>query len=180
MEAIKLTVEQVCEAYKNNNVNEKRIAGMNEKFTTVPDKFTVYELIFVDVKVDGDVKKNVPAFRIGETAKDYVLIGQLRAQHTDKTEATQITKDNGNKDKWLVVNNKYVNKFAENRSEAEFVAFCIGKTFKLRADDDTNYRVFSGKFDKETNKVSFYDTAKEALEMGVKPKSYRSYRIVED
>ena len=145
---------------------------MNDKFTVVPDNFVAKELIFVDITVNGKENKNIPAFRIGEDKTKYVLVGQIRSQYTDKKSASKITKEGANKDKFLVVNNRYVNDFVEGLSEAEAVSYCLGKSFKAAKAKD--YQVYQPEY--IDGKPVYADTEAKAIE-GIKPKSYRALTI---
>lgn len=171
-EIISLSPEEVVAAYKAANVNPNRVKTMNDKFTVVPDNFTVKELIFVDITVNGKENKNVPALRIGEDNTKYVLVGQIRSQYTDKKTASKISKEGDNKGKFLVVNNRYVNEFVEGLSEAEAVSYCIGKSFKASKAKD--YPVYQPEY--KDGKPVYADTEAEAL-TGIKPKSYRSLTV---
>lgn len=172
-ELIILSPEQVVKAYTENGVNPNRIKNMEQKFVTIPDQFTAKELIFVELTVGDKTLKSVPAFRYGDEKSKHVLVGQLRGQYTDKKEASLIKKDGANFGRYLVVNNKFVNDFAEGLSEAEFVSYCLGKNFKATKAKD--FPVYSGKF--VGDKVEFHLTAAEALD-AIKPKSYRKCEVI--
>ena len=169
MEIIKInSASDVEEVYTANNVSETRVKGLDDKFQTVPDEFTVYGLVFPTLKIGGVEVPNVPSFAISEDGKKYIPVGTFKQSYTDKTTASQITKEGDNKDKYLVVNNKRVHSLSEGLSEAEIVAFVQNKTFKAAKAKD--YPVFQPTY---TNRKPVYAlTEKEALEM-VKPKSYR-------
>lgn len=168
--------EDVEAAYKNNNVSKPRIDGLNDKFQTVPDEFTVYGLVFPTLRIGGKEIPNVPAFALNEDGTKYLPVGTLKQAYTDKSTASEITKDGDNKGKYLVVNNKRVHSFVEGLSEAEIVAFAQGKTFKAAKVKDFN--VFQPKYDDDTKKPIYADTADDALKM-VKPKSYRVISVKE-
>ena len=175
MEIIKITgVEDVEDAYKSNNVNDTRVKGLNDKFQTVPDEFTIYGLCFPTLKIGGEDIPNVPAFAINEDGTKYVPVGTFKQSYTDKNTASEITKEGDNKGKFLVVNNKRVHPLTEGLSEAEIVAFCQGKTFTARKAKD--FQVFQPKY--VAKKPIYSDTAEGALAM-VKPKSYRVITVKE-
>ena len=166
--------EDVEDAYKSNNVSKPRIDGLNDKFQTVPDEFTVYGLVFPTLKIAGEEVPNVPAFAISEDGKKYIPVGTFKQSYTDKNSASQITKDGDNKGKYLVVNNKRVHPLTEGLSEAEIIVFAQGKTFKASKAKD--YPVFQPKYEKK--QPIYADTADEAIKM-VKPKSYRVITVKE-
>ena len=166
--------EDVENVYKTNNVSDTRVKGLNDKFQTVPDEFTVYGLVFPTLKIGGNEVPNVPSFAISEDGKKYIPVGTFKQSYTDKNSASQITKDGDNKGKYLVVNNKRVHSFVEGLSEAEIVAFAQGKSFKAAKAKD--YPVYQPKY--VAKKPIYADTATGALEM-VKPKSYRAISVKE-
>lgn len=162
-------VEDVEDAYKAAKVSEPRINSLHDKFQTVPDEFTVYGLVFPTLKIGGKEIPNVPSFAINEEGTKYLPVGTFKQSYTNKTTASQITKEGANKDKFLVVNNKRVHLFSEGLSEAELIVFAQGKTFKAAKAKD--YQVFQPEYD-DNKKPIYADTADGALAM-VKPKSYR-------
>ena len=181
------SVDEVVEAYKNNGVSLRRSKAVNDKFTTMPDNFTVHGLIFPDITVSGKVNKNIPAFQVHPTDKaKYVLVGQFMSAFTDKTTASVVTKKNDdgtpthNTGKFLVVNNRKVNaKIADNRSEAEVIVYAMGKNFN--ASPARDFPVYSGVFTTaEDGKISvnFHDTEAEAV-AAIKPKSYRVISVAD-
>lgn len=166
------TAEEVVKAYTNAGVNPKRIANLTAKFASIPDKFQVAGLTFLNLKIGEKELPAVPHFatKAGET----IPIGQLFANYCDAdAKATKIAKkDSAFEGKFLVVNNHKVNEFAKNKSEAEFVAFCMGKKFEaLEAKD---YPQYSGFVDGE---ITFHKTAVEA-EQAIAPKSYRAVKVL--
>jgi hypothetical protein len=163
------SVADVEDVYKNAKVSQTRIDGLNDKFQTVPDEFTVYGLVFPTLKIGKQTVPNVPAFAINEDGTKYVPVGTFKQSYTDKTTASQITKEGDNKDKWLVVNNKRVHALSEGLSEAEIVAYVQGKTFK--ASKAKEFQVFQPAYG-DDRKPIYADTPEEALKM-VKPKSFR-------
>lgn len=170
MEVIKIaTAKDVEEVYTANNVSAPRISSLNNKFQTIPDEFTVYGLCFPTLKIGSQTLPNVPAFAINEDGSKYVPVGTFKQSWTDKTTASEITKEGDNKGKFLVVNNKRVHALTEGLSEAEIVAFVQGKTFK--ASKAKEYQVFQPEYGDDRKPV-YGTTAKEALDM-VKPKSFR-------
>ncbi len=166
------TPEAVKEAYATLGVKQTRIDSVLDKFATIPDRFTCLGLIVVDVKVGSNINRNIPALAISEDGTKYVLVGQLISQFTDKTTASVITKEGDNNGKFLVVNNKRVHSIFEGMSEAEVVAFCIGKTFVSKPAKD--FKCYQPKY--VDNKPVFADTAEQAL-ADVKPKSYRVVNV---
>jgi hypothetical protein len=166
------TAEAVQQAYKDLGVKESRVKAALDKFATIPDKFTCHGLIVVDIKVGENINKNIPALAISEDGTKYVLVGQMISQFTDKTAASVITKEGDNNGKFLVVNNKRVHSIFEGMSEAEVVAFCIGKTFVSKPAKD--FKCYQPKY--VDNKPVFADTAEQAL-ADVKPKSYRVVNV---
>jgi hypothetical protein len=169
MEVIRInSTKDVEAAYKAANVNETRIKGLNDKFQSIPDEFTVYGLVFPTLKINGEEIPNVPSFAINEDGTKYIPVGTFKQSYTDKTTASQITKAGDNKDKWLVVNNKRVHALSEGLSEAEIVAYVQGKTFKASKPKD--FMVFQPEY--KNRKPIYAGTPEEALKM-VKPKSYR-------
>lgn len=169
MEIIKINdVKDVEAAYKAANVSEPRIKGLNDKFQSIPDEFTVYGLVFPTLKINGEEVPNVPSFAINEEGTKYVPVGTFKQSYTDKTTASQITKAGDNKDLWLVVNNKRVHPLSEGLSEAEIVAYVQGKTFKASKPKD--FMVFQPEY--KNRKPIYAGSPEEALKM-VKPKSYR-------
>jgi len=169
MEIIKIkTAEEVKAAYEKMGVKESRIEGLNDKFQTIPENFKPIGLIAVDVKVGKNLNKNIPAFAIDAKGTKYILVGQFLSQYTDKTTASKITKEGANKDKYLVVNNKRVHPCTEGMSEAEVVAFAIGKEFVSAPAKD--FLCYQPKY--VDNKPIFAETEEEALK-DVHPKSYR-------
>ena len=174
---VKITdVKAVEDAYKTAKVSQPRIDGLNEKFQTVPDEFTVYGLVFPTLKIGEKEIPNVPAFAINEEGTKYLPVGTFKQSYTDKDSASKITKEGDNKNKYLVVNNKKVHKFTEGLSEAEIIVFAQGKTFKAAKAKD--YQVFQPKYDDNTKKPIYAGTADEAMAM-VKPKSYRVITVKE-
>jgi hypothetical protein len=175
MEIIKIkSAEDVENAYKDANVSKPRIDGLNDKFQTVPDEFTVYGLVFPTLKIGGEEIPNVPSFAISEDGKKYLPVGTFKQSYTDKSAASEITKEGANKGKFLVVNNKRVHPLTEGLSEAEIVSFAQGKTFKAAKAKD--FQVFQPKYVKK--QPIYADTADDALKM-VKPKSYRVITVKE-
>lgn len=171
MEVIKINdVKDVEDVYTTNKVNDTRVKGLHDKFQAVPDEFTVFGLCFPTLKIGKKTIPNVPAFAINEDGSKYVPVGTFRQSWTDKTTASQITKEGANKDKFLVVNNKRVHPLSEGLSEAEIVAYVQGKTFK--ASKAKEYPVFSPEYGETDSKPIYAETEKEALEM-IKVKSYR-------
>jgi hypothetical protein len=169
MEVIRInSTKDVEAAYKAANVNETRIKGLNDKFQSIPDEFTVYGLVFPTLKINGEEIPNVPSFAINEDGTKYIPVGTFKQSYTDKTTASQITKAGDNKDKWLVVNNKRVHALSEGLSEAEIVAYVQGKTFKASKPKD--FMVFQPEY--KNRKPIYAGTPEEALKM-VKPKSFR-------
>ena len=175
MEVIQVTsASEVAQLYKENNVNPNRQKSVNDKFVTVPDQFTCYGLVFVDLKIGDNEMKNVPAIAISEDGKKYITVGTFRQAYTDKTSASKITKEGENNGHFLVVNNKSVHKFSEGLSEAEVVAFVQGKSFKAAAAKD--YPTFQVEYDKTTRKPVYPTTEEEALKL-ILPKSYRALTV---
>ena len=170
MEIIKITsAADVKTAYEDNNVNHTRVNGLDDKFQSIPDEFTVYGLCFPTLKIGGNEIPNVPSFAINEDGTKYVPVGTFKQSYTDKGTASEITKEGSNKGKYLVVNNKRVHSLSEGLSEAEIVAFVQGKTFK--ASKAKEYQVFQPEYGTDRKPI-YGSTAKEALDM-VKVKSYR-------
>ena len=177
MEVITVTsASEVQQLYKDNNVNPNRQKSVNDKFVVIPDQFTCYGLVFIDLKIGDNEMKNVPAIAISEDGTKYITVGTFRQAYTDKTTASKITKKGDNENHFLVVNNKAVHRFSEGLSEAEVVAFVQGKTFKAAAAKD--YPTFQPKYDTTTRKPVYPTTEAEALKM-VLPKSYRALTVKE-
>ena len=170
MEIIKVSsAEDVQALYEQNHVNGNRTNTVNDKFVTIPDEFTVYGLTFKTITIGGEENPNVPVLAINEDGSKYITVGTFKQSFTDKSNASQITKDGDNKGKFLVVNNKRVHEFTEGLSEAEIIAFCQNKTFKAKKAKD--YPVFQP--DYVSRKPVYPVTEKDALDM-VKPKSFRA------
>ena len=173
MEIIKInSVEDVQTAYAENNVNPLRVQSLNDKFQTIPDEFTVHGLCFPTLKINGEDVPNVPSLSINTDGTKFIPVGTFKQSYTDKTAASQITKEGTNKGKFLVVNNKRVHSFSEGLSEAELVAFLQGKSFK--AAKAKEYPVFQPNY--VDRKPVYPNTEEEALAM-VKPKSFRSLSV---
>lgn len=168
-----IKAENIAELYKNNGVSSNRADSVNQKFQTMPDKFEVFGLCFPEIVINGETRVT-PAFAINESGTNYIPVGQLFANYTDKTEASKINKEGDNKGKFLVVNNKKVNKLADGLSEAEFIELVVGKKFKSAQPKD--FAVFQPLY--KDGKPVYGETSEQALEM-IKPKSYRVVSIVE-
>lgn len=168
-----IKAENVADLYKANKVFEKRTERVNQKFQTMPDKFEVFGLCFPEIEIDGETRVT-PAFAINETGSNYLPVALLFANYTDKTEASKINKEGNNKGKFLVVNNRKVNKLADGLSEAEFIELVVGKKFKSAQPKD--FAVFQPLY--KDGKPVYGETSEQALEM-IKPKSYRVVSIVE-
>lgn len=180
MDTIKVkTVQDITEAYKTFGVSEKRIAGLESKFTVIPDQFKVVGLTSRKVEI---AKKEVivPEFSVmvGKVANS-IPVGQLFAKHVgDNPKASEITKaDSEYKGRFLVSNSKSVNPFAEGLSEAEFVLACQGKEFK--AEPAKDFRVYSGFVEQpdKTNKLEFHASPEEAVS-AIGTKSYRTVTML--
>lgn len=176
MDPIKVnSAEDVQKLYKDNGVSETRTNAVNDKFVTVPDKFTVYGLDFKDITIEGVVNPNVPVLSISEDGSKYITVGTFKQSHTDKATASKITKAGDNEGHYLVVNNRRVHTFTEGMSEAEIVAFCQGKTFKSKPSSE-DLKVFQPTY--VNRKPVYPGTAEEALKL-VKPKSFRVISVKE-
>ena len=164
------TLQDVVALYKSNDVNQKRQDNLLSKYQTLPNEFTVYDVIFPDITIGKKTIQNVPAFAISQDGKEYITVGTFKQSYTDRKEATQITKsaDQNRNGKFLVVNNRAVHPFAEGLSEAELILKVL-QTEKFKTSDPKDFRVYSGFVNEE---LTFHDTKEAALE-AVQTKSYR-------
>ncbi len=181
MSKIEWTADQVTAKFKELGVSSKRLDAMEAKFVTIPDSGTFTDIGVIDLvlnkgKVNEKTLPNQPVVFLDNSKTKYILVGYLSAKYTDKADKPSIiSADNGNKGKFLVVNNKNVQLFGEGLSESEIVSFLMNKAFKAKPAKD--YLQFSPTFD-EAGKVSFFDTEKEATE-ACKIKSYRNLVIAD-
>ena len=165
------SAEDVSAAYEEHGVNKNRRDSLNDNYSQLPPKFKIYGLVFVTLNINGQKLENIPAFAISEDGRQTVLVGTFKQTYTDKSEATQITKETANKGKWLVVNNCKVHPFAINKSEADLVVDAIGKTFTSKPSE--NFKVFVPQYIKR--KPQYAETAEEAMEMVTNT----SYSVIE-
>ena len=181
MDTIRIdSIEAVKEAYEKLQVSPKRIEGLFSKFASMPDEFTVIGINASEIVI-GTETRIVPEFvvKTKEGTEVRVAIGQMFASYNKGAKASQIQKkDSPYRLKWLVSNNKRVNSFAEGLSEAEFVLFCQGKTFK--AANAKDYPVYSGFKTAEngTSVLTFHENEEEAI-AAIQPKSYRAVSVIE-
>lgn len=171
MDLIKISdAAQVKAAYQALGVNSKRVDTVEQKFSRIPTEFKAHGLIVVDLDINGKVIKNVPAIAINDDGSKYVLVGSFMAGYTANKKPVQIKKPGDNYGKWLVVNSAKVNAFAEGLSEAEVVAYVMGKEFK--ASNGKDFAVFQPEYDQKTSAPKFPQSEAEALAR-ILPKSYQ-------
>ena len=171
MDLIKITdAAQVKAAYTKLGVNEKRIESVDQKFARIPKDFKALGLIAVDLDINGKILKNVPAIAINNDGSKYVLVGSFMAAYTATKKPVQIKKAGSNHGKWMVVNSAKVNAFAEGLSEAEVVAYVIGKEFV--ASNGKDFPVFQPMYNAATSAPEFPQSEAEALAR-ILPKSYQ-------
>lgn len=173
MDTIKVTTpESVKAAYEAAGVNPNRVRNIDAKFQAIPDQFEIVGIGFKDLTIGTKTVPTVPHFitKAGES----IPIGSLFANYCDaKAKAVAIKKAGSDfLGKFMVVNNLKVNKFAEAKSEAEFVSFCVGKKFV--ASESVDFQQYSSFVD---GVLTFHNTADEA-EKAILPKAYRPCNIV--
>ena len=171
MEIIKISdAAQVKAAYEALGVNQKRVEAVDQKFSRIPKEFKAHGLIAVDLDINGKILKNVPAIAINEDGSKYVLVGSFMAAYTATKKAVQIKKKGANQGNWMVVNSAKVNAFAEGLSEAEVVAYVIGKEFT--ASNGKDFSVFQPEYDEATSAPKFPESETGAIAR-IFPKSYQ-------
>ena len=171
MDLIKISdAAQVKAAYEQLGVNSKRVDSVDQKFSRIPREFKAHGLIAVDLDINGKILKNVPAIAINNDGSKYVLVGSFMAAYTATKKPVQIKKAGSNHGKWMVVNSSKVNAFAEGLSEAEVVAYVMGKEFV--ASNGKDFPVFQPTYNAETSAPEFPESEAQALAR-ILPKSYQ-------
>lgn len=168
-----ITTDSLKTLYSENGVSESRIKNVEAKFQTQPDEFTVTGVAVIDANIEGTIVK-IPSFTVVDiksNSKKTIPINSLFANYNEGGKAVQIKKQ-GSKhlDKWLVVNNKKINSFAEGFSEYEFIKYMQDKSFK--SSKSKAYPVFTNKFDKVAKQPIYFDSPEEAVK-AILPKDYR-------
>lgn len=177
METIKpKTVQDIKDAFKTFGVSTTRIDGLEAKFVTMPDEFTITGITAREVTITGQTRV-VPEFEVlSNKVKSTIPIGQLFASYVGTPKASKITKKGSKYEgKYLVSNNKRVNSFAEGLSEAEFILAVMGKKFKAQPAAD--FQVYSGFVAKDGANVLTFHDSEEAAIAAIAPKSYRRVEI---
>lgn len=170
MEAIRLTVEEIKQAYIDNNVSMKRVKNAQSKFQSIPDKGTFANITFEEFKADDGTINIYPAFIIIDETGEKIgtlPVGRITDQRLkldDKGEAIpkQVKNDKSKYfNKWFLQSESVNKHITANRSELEIVSYLLGKSFVTKRLPDQKVQKITMSEDKETA-LHFESTDKKA------------------